>query len=327
MGDDLQERLEKPPRPRLNSQPLATTAWARTLGGLLVGGEKDEEPKDPNDIQQWLILPNGMYRAVSGSVGEIPPGVYEISIIQGNVYFTQEKVVTDALVDLGDSNAMKVIAGIRNFWTKRDIYRKRGQLFKRGVLMWGPPGSGKTATVSFLMKEIMQNGGVVFLVRAPEVLKMGVQVFRTIEPHRPIIVVFEDIEEIVQKYGEKDILSFLDGQHHTENVVSIATTNYPEDLGARIVNRPSRFDEVIMIDMPSEQMRRQYLKHMITDEDNFPLEKAVKDTDRLSIAHIKELVVAVAVLGNDYDETIARLKTMKQHPKSGKANKDTVGFN
>jgi AAA+ superfamily predicted ATPase len=331
MTDDLQEQLQKPSKQRrVRIAPDATLAAvaARTIFGYsLVGSSKKKPAKSPVDIHQWVIRPNGVFAAASSTTPSLPPGVYDIgSDNDGNLQFQFKNIVTDDLIDLHDSNSLKVINGIKKFWTMGDRYRERGLIYKRGILMWGPPGSGKTATLTLLTKSLIEQGGTVFIVKAPGLIKIGLQQFRSIEPDRPIIVIFEDIDEIIAKHGEHEILALLDGENQTENIVSIATTNYPEELGARIVNRPSRFDEVIKIDMPSLAMRREYLKHIIRETDKFPVEQALKDTDKLSISHLKELVIAVTCLDQDYDETIKRLQTMKHKPKSTQTAVE-VGFN
>jgi SpoVK/Ycf46/Vps4 family AAA+-type ATPase len=80
-----------------------------------------------------------------------------------------------------------------------------------------------------------------------------------IEKHRPIVVMIEDIDAIVDKKGESAMLALLDGELQIDNVVFVATTNYPERLDKRLVNRPSRFDEIIKIGMPSAAARAQYI--------------------------------------------------------------------
>jgi AAA+ superfamily predicted ATPase len=321
--DDLQEQLQKPPQKPIKRRSVLD--WSHFIGGA-TGEKKKKEPKNPTDIHQWVVRPNMTFSAASMTIDSLPPGVYDIEIdSDSNIQFVMKDIVTDDLIDLNDSNSLRVINGIKKFWTMKQRYDERGLIYKRGILLWGPPGSGKTATLTLLMRDLVENGGTVFIVKNPALIKMALKQFRSIEPDRPIIVVFEDIDEIIQKHGEHELLALLDGENQTENVVSIATTNYPEELGARIVNRPSRFDEVIKIDMPSIGMRREYLKHVVRPEDKFPIEQALKDTDRLSISHLKELVIAVTCLDQDYDEVVKRLQTMKHQPKS-KQLEGTVGF-
>lgn len=277
--------------------------------------EKEEKPF--TEWSQWQILPNGRFLASGRTDATLPVGAYTVNLSNAGPYFERKRILTDTLIDLDESNSLRVISGIQTFWTKRDRYIAKGILFKRGVLLWGPAGSGKTATIALLVENLIAKGGIVLLVQNPGAAILGLTQLRRIEPTRPLIVVLEDVEEIIASYGEHDLLALLDGEHQTDNVVNIASTNYPEALGARIVNRPSRFDEVLKIGMPSAGMREQYFWHILGDDvEKYPVASWVKHTEGMSIAHLKELVVAVTCLDQEPEEVINRLRTMKTAPKS-----------
>jgi SpoVK/Ycf46/Vps4 family AAA+-type ATPase len=106
------------------------------------------------------------------------------------------------------------------------------------------------------------------------------------------------------------------------------TTNYPERLGARIVNRPSRFDERICVGMPSDAARKMYLKVAAPDLKDDELDKWVKDTENFSIAHLRELVAACYCLDQEYKVTLKRLRSMTDKPRGGGDGfrKGNVGF-
>jgi SpoVK/Ycf46/Vps4 family AAA+-type ATPase len=112
-------------------------------------------------------------------------------------------------------------------------------------------------------------------------------------------------------------LNILDGVDQVDKVVFLATTNYPEVLGARILNRPSRFDKRFKIGHPNAESRKLYFKHLIGGEEktkglNIDLKRWVTDTDGFSIAHLKELFVAVCILGDEYAKAIETLSSMKE---------------
>jgi hypothetical protein len=287
-------------------------------------------PPAPNgyglSYTQWTMEPNDSFVPTGDVKKTIPAGMYEVDVDDhGRPHFRKLILASDTLIDLDDQGGKRAIQSIRTFWTKREVYRDHGILYKRGILMWGPAGSGKTATLTLLIKELIDNmGGIVLPLRNPDNLIVGLKALRRIEPERNLIIVMEDIEEIINTHGEHELLSVLDGEHQVDNVVSLATTNYPEQLGARIINRPSRFDEVIKIGMPSKSMRRTYFEYLteLTGQD---LEKWVNDTGGLSIAHLRELVVAVSYLDRTYEETLQRLKSMRVQPKSSMLS-DGAGF-
>jgi hypothetical protein len=271
------------------------------------------------DSVQWAALANDSYIACGRTVPTLPAGVYRIESQRDDWKFIRTKLLTDTLLQLPDSASKRVLEGISAFWAARDRFRKRGQLFKRGVLMWGPPGGGKTALVSLLTAELVEAGGIVLLSEVPHAMSEALRDLRRIEADRPIICVHEDLDEICQRHGESAVLSLLDGENQVDNIVHLATTNYPEALDPRLVNRPSRFDEVIKIGMPSSAARDVYIRSRVEvpaelSEDE--LSRWVTDTAEMSIAHLRELVIAVFCLGRTYEETIKRLGAMKKAPNS-----------
>jgi SpoVK/Ycf46/Vps4 family AAA+-type ATPase len=223
---------------------------------------------------------------------------------------------------LPDSSSDHVLLSIQKFWESEAKFRRFGQIFKRGVLLWGPPGSGKTVSVLLLVEDLIQRGGIVVTAADPELTAKALSKLRQIEPKRNVICILEDIDELTDRYGEANLLSLLDGEEQIDNVVYLATTNYPERLDARLVNRPSRFDEVIKIGMPSAMARRMYIRSrlQVADLADADLQQWVEGTDGLSIAHIRELIAAVFCLGRDYAETLDRLRAMKKAPKSSGGN-------
>lgn len=108
------------------------------------------------------------------------------------------------------------------------------------------------------------------------------------------------------------------GEQQTDNLVSVATTNYPDRLGARIVNRPSRFDDRIFVGMPSETARLAYLRKTTSNGSQMSddaVQKWARETKGLSIAHLREMVAAVLCLDQDYDDVLGRLRSMNERPK------------
>jgi hypothetical protein len=275
------------------------------------------------EFKQWQIGPNGTYRPAGLTRSDLPSGVYSFDYNDQGLYIKLVNVITDSLVILPDNASEKVLTGMKKFWEMEQKYRKHGLLYKRGILLFGPPGSGKTCTVSLLSKHLLESGGIVVMCGDPETTAKGLEAIRRIEPNRRIICIIEDIDEIIQKYGEHDLLALLDGENQVENIVMLGTTNYPERLGARIVNRPSRFDERIFVGMPSAAARRIYLQNVVGNIEE--LEQWVADTDQLSIAHLRELSAAVKCLDQDYNVVLNRLKLMK-HKIKDSGTDERLGF-
>jgi len=252
------------------------------------------------------------FRPTSRTRANLPPGLYRIDEDQHGVFFALTHPAVDSLIRLPDSASDKVIAGIKAFWEAKARFQKRGHVYKRGVLLWGPPGGGKTATVNQMSVDLIESGGMVVWIQAPALAISGLAALRRIEPDRPIIGILEDLDELASRWSEHEILSLLDGENQVENVVFVATTNYPERLDGRMINRPSRFDEVIKIGMPSANARAVYIRSRLSETElpDGELARWVAATKEFSIAHIKELIVAVYCLDRGFDETLKRLQVM-----------------
>lgn len=269
-------------------------------------------------FKQWAVYPGPMYGACPDVKETIPSGIYNAECYDrmGTVLVPAD-TTHDSLLVLPDNVCERVLEDIKVFWSRRDAFHKRGQLFKRGILLYGPAGSGKTSTIFLLSKDIIRRGGIVLICKKVSVHVDALSLVRKIEPQRPIVSIMEDIDEMIDDEGERTILSLLDGESQIEDVVHIATTNFPERLDPRIIKRPSRFDEVILVDMPSAEARRIYLQSKIardelSDED---LTKWVAQTEGMSVAYLREMVVAVFCLGKTFDQTIERLKEMNKQKK------------
>jgi energy-coupling factor transporter ATP-binding protein EcfA2 len=283
-------------------------------GAIQAEVEEDEIEENPSILipKMWAVY-GDTYKACEKATKTLPPDQYSIRLSsEHGLFFAKKKVTTDKLMMLPDSVTETVVSDIQKFWTREEHYRKHNLLWKRGYLMWGPPGSGKTSTVQLISTLVVKNGGIVIYAQEPARTIQGLETLRNIEPKRPVLVVLEDIDTIVERYGEPELLSMLDGEYQVDNIVYIATTNYPENLDRRIVNRPSRFDLVMELAMPSEDARKQYLLEANPGLKDKPeeLDKWVEDTDGFSIAHMRELISSVECLELPYDGVIERLKDM-----------------
>lgn len=275
-------------------------------------------PEVRMDLCQWQVFPNDNFVASSPTSKSLPPGVYNLEEdSSGRIFFVKTKPITDKLIDLGETTSARVVESIEIFWNSRQQFIARGIIFKRGILLWGPAGSGKTATVAQLIERLISRGGIVVICQYPNRCILALRILRRIEHIRPLIVIMEDIEEMIDNHGEHDLLSLLDGEHQVDNVVHLATTNYPERLGPRIINRPSRFDEVIKVPMPNLAARYKYLSYNLDGKVSDPqLQEWADQTNNLSIAHLRELIVATQCLSRPFDETLDRLKKMVIRPRS-----------
>jgi AAA+ superfamily predicted ATPase len=254
------------------------------------------------------------YRASGETVPSLPPGYYWLATDHNSrLLFYPSSARKDTLLQFPDSVTKDVISGISDFWDREETFRKYGLPYKRGILLHGPAGTGKTSALQIIAREVIAAGGIV-LTYHPDLFNSGYSALREIQPDTPLVVFIEDIElyEAPEFKKTAEFLNMLDGAQKIDRTVFLATTNHPEKLSARIINRPSRFDMIIEVPHPDTEMRRMYLASLAGDD--IDTERYVRDTEGMSFAHLKELFVATVILGRGYDETLARLKAMHLTP-------------
>lgn len=273
-------------------------------------GKKEGPEELIGQHTQYAANGNG-YLPVTDTIKILPSGCYVIRIVNNAMTFVPQRIVTDRLLRLPDSKGDMVIGEVDKFWSKKPKFEEFGFNHKRGFLLWGPPGSGKTATISLIIADMVAQGGLVIVGDAnPGWVGTMLSKMREVEPNRRAVVVLEDLDAVVDRFGESELLSLLDGEGQIDNVCFIATTNYPERLDPRIVNRPSRFDRVVKIGMPNTAARKLYISDRL-GKDFADLEKWAQETDGLSIAHIKEVIVSVFCLEHEFTDALKRVKLMK----------------
>lgn len=147
----------------------------------------------------------------------------------------------------------------------------------KGVLMFGPPGCGKTLIVKAAANEMKVN---VFVVSGADLLKKGYEgavaiikeTFNRARENPPAIVFIDEIESVApsrnlysSKYVEDvvtQILQEMDGMKELKNVVLIGATNRPEMLDKALM-RPGRLDKIVFIPPPLKEQRVEMFKKFL----------------------------------------------------------------
>jgi transitional endoplasmic reticulum ATPase len=190
---------------------------------------------------------------------------------------------------------------------KPEKFRKMGIKPPKGVLLYGPPGCGKTLIARAVATESESN---FISIKGPEVFSKWVgesekairEVFRKARMAAPCVVFIDEIDSIAPRRGlgysdsgvtervVSQLLTEMDGLISMENIVVLAATNKPEILDPALM-RPGRFDRLIYIPPPDENARLQILKVHTRNMplDNVNLDEIAKNTNGYSGADLEAL--------------------------------------
>ena len=259
---------------------------------------------------------------------ELPPGIYQVDYSNDRGYFCKPiKIETDELFIFTDSITTNLLEEIENFWNKETLYKEKKLVHKRGILLSGFAGTGKTTMINMLSKELIDRGGVVFKIYGIKNLSYYIDFmkhgFRKIQPKTPIITILEDIDQYQDI--ESELLDFLDGQYHLNHHLIIATSNNTENIPDTFL-RPSRLDLKIEVDYPSEQTREEFFRNKEVPEND--LSELVKATKECSLADLKEVYICVYLLDYTVEEALTQVldPTEKKNYLERKYKKTKIGL-
>lgn len=188
---------------------------------------------------------------------------------------------------------------LTNFFASRELYERYGVAWKRGALLIGPPGNGKTQTVRALIKQF---GKPCLYVKSFKSERWTDErnmrhVFLPARKVAPCVVVMEDLDSLITERNRAFFLNELDGLDDNTGVVVLATTNHPGRLDPAILERPSRFDRKYFFELPAAAERAAYIEawnrrlenEMRLHDDALP--QIVAATEGFSFAYLKEMFV------------------------------------
>lgn len=210
-------------------------------------------------------------------------------------------------------------ADARRFFARRAFYESHRLPWKRGLLLIGPPGNGKTHSVRALLKELAQPVLFVrgFQGRNTSVAGGVAEVFERARRMAPAVLVMEDLDSLIDDSNRSFLLNELDGLARNHGLFLIATTNHPEKLDRSLIDRPSRFDRKFHFPLPDAEVRRVYLTKLSAREApalqlSAPaIDALVERTNGFTFAYLKELLLNASLAWADEDgarsfEVVAR---------------------
>jgi len=265
---------------------LTKEAAMRALRRLLPRIKWKEEQKVPTEVLEKLSVNKADFDYALRIVE--PSAMREVLIETPNVKWD----------DIGGLEKVKENLKESVEWplTTPDAFKRMGISPPKGVLLYGPPGCGKTLLARAVATESNAN---FIAVKGPELFSKWVgesekrvrQLFRRAKQVSPSIIFFDEIDAMVPRRGlgfgehvtEKivsQMLTELSGLEDLHDVVVIAATNRPDMLDAALL-RPGRFDRQILVPEPDEKARLKVLEIKTKD---MPL----KDVDLKKIANVTD---------------------------------------
>ncbi|WP_298243117.1 ATP-binding protein [uncultured Bradyrhizobium sp.] len=197
-----------------------------------------------------------------------------------------------------------IAASIRN----RDMLKAEGLSIRRGLLLSGPPGDGKSTAIECFVNDIAGEA-TILIVEAVEHIR---SIYHLAQTLAPAVVILEDLDLMTKSRQNPyagtnkddvtgELLQVLSGGSAYDDIITIATTNHPEAIDEALAKRAGRFDAHIRMGYPSDDDKRRILelyldRFAVTDElTRRRLQQTLtRDFGRLHLvpAHIEEFVKA-----------------------------------
>jgi transitional endoplasmic reticulum ATPase len=198
-----------------------------------------------------------------------------------------------------------LIEDVYGFFSNQPLYKMLSVPWKRGVIMHGVPGNGKTVSIKALINALSSRPDPIpsLYVKSFDSCQGSKNVIRAIFSHArtmaPCLLIFEDLDSLVTNETRSYFLNEVDGLEANDGILMIGSTNHLDALDPAISKRPSRFDRKYHFQLPGEQERIaycQFWRRKLADSDMVDFQEDLcpiiaKVTEGFSFAYLKELFV------------------------------------
>jgi len=300
-------------------EALTKESAIAVLRKILPQMKLDGEEKIPKDVLEKLIVKHEDFIDALKTVR--PSAMREVLVETPNVDWGS----------IGGLDSVKQELQEAVEWPLKyaDSFTRMGIRPSRGVLLYGPPGSGKTLLAKAVAKESEAN---FIQVKGPSLLSMWVgkseegmrKVFERARQVAPCVVFFDEIDALAGRRGMdqgtrvtervlNQLLAEMDGLEDLNDVLVIGATNRPDMLDTALL-RPGRFDKILLVNAPEEDGRLQILqihtsKMPVAKDVN--LKEVAKETIGYTGADLEAVVREAAYFA--LRENIASEQVKKKH--------------
>lgn len=252
-----------------------------------------------------------------------------IRVIDGeDIPYTKDNTWEDLFLPDDIKNDMRSL--VENFLSSQEFYLEKKIPWKRGILLYGKPGNGKTSIIRTIISEY--NFKPVTIVPGANVDSMR-EAFSYAEEQSPSLLYFEDLDSLIENgLDVSSFLNFMDGISAKNGLLVMATANDVKKLKTNITQRPSRFDRKFEIPLPTAERAYIYLKRWFgntLDTKKYRELSKYAEKYEFSYAYLKELYISSmfeALSHNrksptikDVDNSLARLVKEKNILNNGNA--------
>jgi hypothetical protein len=249
------------------------------------------------------------------------------------LYQAIQRATLDTLV-LGGTLKADLYRDLAAFFDARPVYERAGIAWKRGIVLIGPPGNGKTHAVKALINALDKPCLYVksFSSQHADDHHNIRTVFAQARETAPCMLVLEDLDSLITEHNRSFFLNELDGFAANTGVVTIASTNYPDRLDPAILARPSRFDRKYHFGLPGPAERQAYLEIWAAGLDSVmrpgaaTLGQVAAQTEGFSFAYLKELLIASTVRWAERQEPGTMDRIMPVELEALRAQMSSVGI-
>lgn len=211
-----------------------------------------------------------------------------------SVSFSSLPKVDDGEIILDDALLRLLERNMIDLDQRRDVLRENGVAARRGLLMHGPPGTGKTYACRYL-EHRMPNTTRIFLTGTA--LANVTAVFSLARLLQPSVVFIEDADLMfsareINLYSSSlgELMDQLDGLRANEEISLVMTTNAIDRLESALKDRPGRISQCIYLGEPGPDLRARFLTRLLAerDTDDVDMDRLVALSDGTTQAFLKE---------------------------------------